>query len=627
MEGPLVKLLDSRSLDILYPDHEIYADSLFRIKQYLHSVIGSRAGSNTVHTTGFDADQIWEQTKVALTQVPSPAHCARPVYVNPSGRCPTKAKIRKARNTRQRNENRLEELDIIPNHARRPNIGIREGQIQRLGREEPVENVDSALPGCSSSGGGDTPNSNPGASYDSRNTRASVTGELEDGFFGLEKFNIETERFERADMLGLSIDRLDAEIDWNADPGDDENESRSGRYRDGASGLHRNYGHMYSDFFLAPKTSTMQGDGGQSPRADIQIGPAGHKDDLNAIMHEIQQDLFEESLQDIGDDKSESGHDESWQTPNLINSSHQKNQAMLSDEIRMLEKQNVNRREWALSGETDSQRRPFNSLLEEDFDFERVGKPVPVITQDVTVNLEDIIKSRILAGQYDEIERRDPRSLVSVRRERAPGPILEDSKSGTGLADVYEKERLEPIGKNAESTSVKLTDLRNEISGLFSRLTNELDLLSSWHFTPKPLQPVISVVHDSRRIDMEESNINTSAGSTSRPTKLAPHEIYDPADTRHQTKGVVKATGVPISMAEMERSQRAKEKRRRKKRQLAHLPEKITSNKTQNRRDGDLIKALGRGKVSIIGKDGERAPVSGKAGAQAAALTGARVKL
>lgn len=68
----------------------------------------------------------------------------------------------------------------------------------------------------------------------------------------------------------------------------------------------------------------------------------------------------------------------------------------IAQEIAILEDENVADKPWELMGEANAKRRPENSLLETDLDFEQAAKPTPVITEEVTKSLEDLIKSRIL---------------------------------------------------------------------------------------------------------------------------------------------------------------------------------------------------------------------------------------
>ena len=53
-------------------------------------------------------------------------------------------------------------------------------------------------------------------------------------------------------------------------------------------------------------------------------------------------------------------------------------------------------KDWTLLGEATARARPENSLLEEDLDFEQMGKVVPVVTEERITSLEDLIKQRIL---------------------------------------------------------------------------------------------------------------------------------------------------------------------------------------------------------------------------------------
>lgn len=47
-------------------------------------------------------------------------------------------------------------------------------------------------------------------------------------------------------------------------------------------------------------------------------------------------------------------------------------------------------------GEATSKKRPHNSLLEEDLDFEQVQRPVTAVTAERVASLEELIKMRVL---------------------------------------------------------------------------------------------------------------------------------------------------------------------------------------------------------------------------------------
>ena len=69
--------------------------------------------------------------------------------------------------------------------------------------------------------------------------------------------------------------------------------------------------------------------------------------------------------------------------------------------IEKLEDENVAEKPWQLTGEVNSQHRPLNSLLEEVFSFDHMTRTVPIITEETTKSLEDIIKRRIIDEVHD----------------------------------------------------------------------------------------------------------------------------------------------------------------------------------------------------------------------------------
>jgi U3 small nucleolar RNA-associated protein MPP10 len=84
---------------------------------------------------------------------------------------------------------------------------------------------------------------------------------------------------------------------------------------------------------------------------------------------------------------------------------HEKRMVAIRQQIAQLESENVAPKDWMLIGEAGSRKRPQNSLLEEDLDFERVRKVAPVVTDEVVHKLEERIKARILQRQFDDVVR------------------------------------------------------------------------------------------------------------------------------------------------------------------------------------------------------------------------------
>lgn len=93
-------------------------------------------------------------------------------------------------------------------------------------------------------------------------------------------------------------------------------------------------------------------------------------------------------------------------------STHAKRLAALNAQIASLEAENAGPKQWALAGEASSRARPLNAVLEEDLEFDTVGKQVPLVTEEKVKNLEEKIKQRIL-----EVRRT---ALTGLRTSRRP---------------------------------------------------------------------------------------------------------------------------------------------------------------------------------------------------------------
>ena len=168
--------------------------------------------------------------------------------------------------------------------------------------------------------------------------------------------------------------------------------------------------------------------------------------------------------------------------------------ATLQEEISSLEAENVAKKHWTLLGEASSRSRPQNALLEEDLDFERVMKSVPVITEETVQGLEDLIKARILENRYDDVVRRraeDDKPFLPSRIFE-----LQDTKSKQSLAEIYEDEytATQTGGVAGEDRDGKLKKEHEELEKLWDSICSKLDALSNAHFTPKAVSSISAVI-------------------------------------------------------------------------------------------------------------------------------------
>nr|5O9E_B Chain B, Putative U3 small nucleolar ribonucleoprotein protein [Thermochaetoides thermophila DSM 1495] len=128
--------------------------------------------------------------------------------------------------------------------------------------------------------------------------------------------------------------------------------------------------------------------------------------DVERAEQDVRRDLFDDLSEH--EDSEDALSDASAGDPKSRKSAHERRQAKIAEQIRKLEAELVAKRAWTLAGEATAADRPVNSLLGEDMEFDHVGKPVPVVTEEVSESIEELIKRRILAGEFDEVLRRRP---------------------------------------------------------------------------------------------------------------------------------------------------------------------------------------------------------------------------
>lgn len=486
---------------------------------------------------------------------------------------------------------------------------------------------------------------------------------LNDGFFSIDDFNKQSDFLEQQDQRGEAADSEDEEVDWTADPmsassakgkrvGGEEasdDESEAGGPTFGNVDLNAPEGEsdddefeegdldvvddslnannvLYADFFAPPaqKAGKNKKKRGRPNPHNFPEKKEGEEEetaqapDVEGTMARVHRDLFEDDDMESSGDLS----DVDPSDPKSRRSTHERRQAKIAEEIRKLEAANVAKREWQLSGEARAADRPLNSLLEENLEFERAGKPVPIATAEVSEDIEALIKRRILAGEFDEVLRRRPDDLATGPKVRRGQLELDDTKSGKGLAEIYEEEHLRTTDPNfVDAKDEKLKKEHDEIFAMWKKLSAKLDSLSSSHFKPKPAAPNLEIRVDAPAIEMEDAR-PTAGGDVAGASMLAPQEVYKPGEEKDKSEVVTKS-GMPVAREEMSREEKASRRRRakeRSKKEGLNKPKPVDKEVTKDgKKSGkpsggkkQLIGDLKKGGVQIIGRKGVLTDVEGK---------------
>ncbi|KAG5984649.1 hypothetical protein E4U55_003870 [Claviceps digitariae] len=514
---------------------------------------------------------------------------------------------------------------------------------------------------------------------------------LNDGFFSIDAFNKQTQWFEDQDARGdPTTDQAsdDEEIDWGADPlappkssskssgkkgaragasldeeaeedddDDDDDEDDGPTFGDmaldapeGASddeamdlddGVEDDEGNdfnanevYYKDFFAPPPRKNKTGKPFKKKAAKVEAERPSEEDTARA-MADVKRDLFDDESDNEADSDQDLS-DVSAGDPKSRRSAHERRQAKLAEEIRQLEAASVAKREWTLSGEAAAADRPVNSLLEQDLDFEHVGKPVPVITPEISESIEDLIKRRILSQEFDEVLRRRPDTDGLPANTRRGLVEVDDSKSTKGLAEVYEEEHIKNANPDTyvSKSDEKLQKEEKEIEAMWKDVSARLDALSSWQYKPKPAAPTISVVSDVATISMEDAQPTTGQAVTGESSRMAPQEIYKAggaANSDTVAKGeVVTKAGLPLSREELSREDKKRQRRRHKERIRKAGGADAQQNRTLSTRakmQRDTMAELKKGGVKVINRKGEITDVDGNKAKAKKAISSGSFKL
>ena len=435
------------------------------------------------------------------------------------------------------------------------------------------------------------------------------------------------------------------DVDLDAPDTDDEDDEDAAMSGDPMGDFNNTNEILYGDFFAPPAAArSRKSKGSGRDKLDSGPKPRPHSSklatedevvedrgdaDMERAMTSVRRDLDDDEEDDFavsgGEDDTNAG------TPRNL-STHERRMAEFRKEIARLERENVASKPWALTGETVAPARPENALLEEDLEFERVGKPLPVITQEVNESIEDLIRRRILNNEFDEVPKRRP-ELENINGHARRGILdahgrreeLSDTKPQRGLAEEYEDDYLRKTDPNyvdqrSEATKKKHAEIENQ----WSELRSQLDALCNWHYKPRPPEKNLEVRTSTAVVQMEEARPAAEAGANA--SGLAPQELYKPGQ-EGKTAGEIRTKG-GTAVSKEEETRESKRRRRRRMKEKAHKegdyrqPQQTTvkrstdPQKNQAKKKGDrdeVLKSLKQGNVKIIGKKGQLQDIEGRA--------------
>eukprot|EP00596_Hydrurales_sp_CCMP1899_P005295 CAMPEP_0119045176 /NCGR_PEP_ID=MMETSP1177-20130426/37723_1 /TAXON_ID=2985 /ORGANISM="Ochromonas sp, Strain CCMP1899" /LENGTH=740 /DNA_ID=CAMNT_0007016493 /DNA_START=136 /DNA_END=2358 /DNA_ORIENTATION=- len=260
---------------------------------------------------------------------------------------------------------------------------------------------------------------------------------------------------------------------------------------------------------------------------DEEDGDNSGDDDEDDEDEDEEGDFDEEGMDDydFGDDEES----QPTKAPIIKRAltTHEKKNAKLATQIAQIESELIGDKPWDMKGEVNAVGRPENSLLEISAQIERASKSAPMATEEFTSSLEEMIIKRIREEHYDDVVMKEEKEDVIGESERID---LSQERSRVGLGEIYAEDFLAKAtsGKSG-AKDLKETAIREELKELYHKVCRQLDGLSHFHFTPKPVVSEARIFGSGPEAALPSlslEDINPMSENTNS-TILAPEEVKD----------------------------------------------------------------------------------------------------
>ena len=319
----------------------------------------------------------------------------------------------------------------------------------------------------------------------------------------------------------------------------------------------------YSDFFKGAPSKKSKHKGASNKVVGAKESPASGSD----------EDEEEDESEDEEDENEDEDEDEDEEEKPLTKKEKRKIQR--EKEIEELEKQLVGKKSWDLQGEVQAKERPENSLLEIHADIEKALKPAPLITEEYTSSLEEMIIKRITENNFDDVAASD--------MERGPREggvddfILSQDKSRQGLGEIYADDFMAKSSAQVESKAGDDENITN-IKGLFHKICRQLDALSHFHYTPRPVVQEANVSSEIVPSISLEDVTPTTESAASAFTNSAPEKIHE----KKRGRAAALVSEAEMTSDDRKRRRMASKSVRKKQRQSEDAKEHMLSNVGQS---------------------------------------------